>query len=121
MLIRLRPIATCLALAAVLGGGLVAPALHEAMHGLEHAQQVKAAAAQTDHIHTDGVGFTVSLDGAGLHAPCLLCAAPHAAPLVLRAPASVLAQSIRAMARPIAPATAGFAPLSIRGPPAVAS
>jgi hypothetical protein len=117
---RLRSLAACFALVALVGGGLVAPALHQAAHGLEYAHRAEAAAAQTDHVHTDDVGFTVSLDGHWPDEPCLLCVAPHAALLIGSAPAPIAADPIPAQARPIAPATAVLALLPIRGPPAVA-
>lgn len=120
MLPRFRSIAAVLALAAILGGGLVAPTVHRAMHGLEHAAASSAAAAQTDHVHTDGLGFTVSLGAHAVHVPCLLCVSPHAAPPVLAAPALASAPSLLVQARVIAPATAVLALLPIRGPPAVA-
>ena len=117
---RLRHIAACLALVALLGGGLVAPALHQTAHGLEHEHQAEAAAAQTDHVHTDGVGFTVSLDGLTLDEPCLQYVSPHTASSLLSPPAPVVAEPMPPQARPIGPATAVLALLPIRGPPAVA-
>lgn len=116
---RLRHIAACLALVALLGGGLVAPALHQASHGFEHAQHMEDLAAQTDHVHTDGVSFTVSLDGSGLD-PCLQYVSPHTAAPILSASALVVANPVPAQARPLGPATAVLALLPIRGPPATA-
>lgn len=120
MLSRFRHIAACLALVALISGGLVAPALHEALHGLEHAAEAAAAATQDDHVHADGVGFTVSLDDMAQHAPCLLCVSPHGAPPALSLSAFVPAVLIPDQARPIGPSTAALALLPIRGPPAVA-
>jgi hypothetical protein len=120
MSLRIRHISACLALIALIGGGLVAPALHHASHGLEHAHEVAAAAAQTDHVHTDGVGFTVSLDGLGLGEPCLQYVSPHTAPPLLATPVFVTAVPVPAQARPMGPATVVLALLPIRGPPAVA-
>ena len=120
MMPRLRPIAAFVALFALVGGGLVGPTLHRAAHGLEHAHHVEAIAAQTDHVHTDGIGCTVSLDGLDVHEPCLLCVSPQAWSPVVGAGASVSSQPIPAQARPVGPATAVLALLPIRGPPAVA-
>lgn len=120
MSLRLRHIAACLALVALLGGGLVAPTLHHAAHGLEHAHEAAAAAAQTDHVHADGVGFTVSLDGLGLGDPCLQYVSPHTATPILAASTFVTAVPVPAQARPLGPATVVLALLPIRGPPIVA-
>ena len=119
---RFRHIAACLALLALVGGSVVAPGLHQAAHGFEHAYAAAEAASQTDHVHTDGEGFTVSLDGAelGLH-PCLLClpqpkttAAPPATPTLFTS-----ASPFAAVAAQAAPAPAE-AHRPIRGPPTVA-
>ncbi len=119
---RFRHIAACLALLALVGGSVVAPGLHQAAHGIAHAHAADEAAAQTDHVHIDGEGFTVSLDGAdlGLH-PCLLCLPqPKTVAALSVAPASFAALQAfgpRAVQAVAAPAEAL---LPIRGPPAIA-
>lgn len=111
------------ALLAFVAGGLVGPAVHRAEHGLAHEDARQHVAAQTDHVHIEGVAaFTVSLDGiGGEHIHCTLClptkhwrAPVPATPLVLVNDRSFTPQ------RPVAPATVVLALLPIRGPPAVA-
>jgi len=119
---RFRHIAACLALLALVGGSVVAPGLHQAAHGIAHAHAADEAAAQTDHVHIDGEGFTVSLDGAdlGLH-PCLLCLPqPKSAAVLFVAPASFVTSEAfgPGAVRPTAAPAAALLP--IRGPPAIA-
>lgn len=122
MTTRFRPIAACLALFALVGGSVVAPGLHQAAHGIEHAHAADEAAAQTDHVHTDAASFTVSLDGAelGVH-PCLLCLPqPKTVAALPVAPTSFAALQTFGLAAPQAAVASPEAHLLIRGPPAVA-
>src|SRR5690606_34324477 len=117
-----RHIAACLALLALVGGSVVAPGLHQAARGIAHAPAADEAAAQTDHDHIDGEGFTGSLDGAdlGLH-PCLLCVPQPQAPRALFvSPASFVTSEAfgPGAVRPTAAPAAALLP--IRGPPAIA-
>lgn len=110
------------ALALFLGGGLAAPAVHRALHGLEYAQARHEAAAQTDHVHTDGTGLTVPLTGIDLaHDLCVLCLPKQdTGPSLPAAPSPFGADRAFASLRPLAPAMAARALLPIRGPPVVA-
>jgi hypothetical protein len=112
-----------LALLAFVAGGLVGPAVHRAEHGLAHEETRQHIAAQSDHVHVEGLAaFTASLDGlGGEHVHCVLCLPTKH----LRAPADP--GPVRYAAdwrfvpqRPVAPATVVLALLPIRGPPAVA-
>ena len=119
---RFRHIAACLALLALIGGSVVAPGLHQAAHGIEHAHAAHEAASQTDHVHSDGESFTVSLNGAelGLH-PCLLCLPQPKTVAALPATAAPLVAlqtfGLAAAQEATAPAEAHR---PIRGPPAIA-
>ena len=75
-------ISAAFALLAFVAGGLVGPVLHRAEHGLDHAAERQHIAAQTAHVHVDGIAaFTVSLDGLGdEHAHCMLCVPPKHVP-----------------------------------------
>ena len=119
----LRRISALLALAAFVAGGLVAPAVHRAAHGIEHAEIRQHIAAQTDHVHVEGVAaFTVSLDGLGSeHAHCTLCLpTQHGHAPIPALPLLVTTNRSFAPQHPAAPATVVLALLPIRGPPAVA-
>lgn len=120
---RLRRISAVFALLAFVAGGLVGPAVHRAEHGLAHEETRQHAAAQTDHVHIEGVAaFTVSLDGlGGEHVHCALCLPTKHWRAPLMAAPSVLVNDLSfAPQRPVAPATVVLALLPIRGPPAVA-
>lgn len=117
-----RHIAACLALFALVGGSVVAPGLHQAAHGIEHAHAAYEAASQTDHVHGDGESFTVSLDGAelGLH-PCLLCLPqPKSVAALPVTPAPFATLQAFAFVPTQELASAGEAHRPIRGPPAIA-
>jgi hypothetical protein len=116
-------ISASFALLAFVAGGLVGPAVHRAEHGLAHEETRQHVAAQTDHVHIDGVtAFTVPLDGlGGEHAHCALCLPTKhwRAPVPAAQPALAIDRAF-APQRPVAPATVVLALLPIRGPPAVA-
>lgn len=119
---RLRHIASCLGLVAILGGGLVAPALHRAAHGIEHAHHAAGAAAQTDHVHAEGTAFTVSLDGVEFgHDLCLLCLPqPKTTAAPLATPAHFATARTFAPAYEQTAASVAEALVPIRGPPTIA-
>lgn len=111
------------ALLAFVAGGLVGPAVHQAEHGLMHAETREHAAAQTDHVHVEGIeAFTVSLDGIGdEHVHCTLCLpTKHWRAPVPATPSVLVNDRSFAPQRPVAPATVVLALLPIRGPPTVA-
>ena len=116
-----RHVSALAALVAFLGGGLVAPVLHRAAHGIEHAHDRHAAATQTDHVHADGVGLTVPLEGFDApHDLCVLCLpkTSRAAALAV-APAPFAAEHAFASPHRAAPEALAQALLPIRGPPTV--
>lgn len=120
---RFHRISAVFALLAFAAGGLVGPAVHRAEHGIEHEETRRHVAAQTDHVHVEGVAvFSVSLDGlGGEHVHCTLCLPTKHLRVVLASAPSLFA-NVRSFApqRPVAPATVILALLPIRGPPAVA-
>ncbi|MEP0547173.1 MAG: hypothetical protein ABJF88_09580 [Rhodothermales bacterium] len=120
---RFHRISAVFALLAFAAGGLVGPAVHRAEHGLEHEETRRHIAAQTDHVHVEGVAvFSVSLEGlGGEHVPCALCLPTKhwRAPVPNALPGLINDRSF-APQRPVAPATVVLALLPIRGPPAVA-
>jgi hypothetical protein len=116
-------ISATFALLAFVVGGLVGPAVHRAEHGLAHEETRQHAAAQTDHVHVEGVAvFTVPLDGlGGEHLHCTLCLpTQHWRAPVPAAPSLFANDRSFAPQRPVAPATVALALLPIRGPPAIA-
>lgn len=116
-------ISAVFALLAFVAGGLVGPAVHRVEHGLAHEETRQHAAAQTDHVHVEGVAaFTVSLDGlGGEHIHCTLCLpTKHLRSDLPPAPSLFANDRSFAPQRPVAPATVVLALLPIRGPPAVA-
>lgn len=117
-----RHISALVALAAFLGGGLVAPALHRVAHGIEHEHARHEAATQTDHVHADGVGFTVPLEGIDVpHDLCVLCLPKTSrTPTLAVAPSPLAATQSFALLHRTAPMASVQVLLPIRGPPAVA-
>jgi len=120
---RTHRISAVFVLLAFVAGGLVGPAVHQAEHGLEHAETQEHIAAQTDHVHVEGVAvFSVSLDGlSGEHVHCTLCLpTKHWRAPIPAALSVVVNDRSFAPQRPVAPSTVVLALLPIRGPPAVA-
>ncbi|MDX1530960.1 MAG: hypothetical protein R3362_05485 [Rhodothermales bacterium] len=109
-----------LLLAAFAAGGLVAPAVHRAEHGLAHHERAAHAAAQADHVHADFTAFSEALTGLERHAPCFLCLpTPQAPALLPAAPAPFAAVQSAAPLLPARPAGLSSPLRPIRGPPAV--
>ena len=120
-MLPIRRISAVLALVAFLGGGLVAPVLHRAAHGVEHAEARHAAATQTDHVHADGTGLTVPLEGVALgHDLCVLCLPKTSqTPTLAVAPSPFAAEHVFALPPRTTPTVSAQALRPIRGPPAV--
>ncbi len=106
-------------LAAFAAGGVVAPAVHHAEHGLAHAERAEAAAAHTAHVHADEAAFTEALPhGLTEHGLCIVCAPrPLVETWLAEAPAPAVAEAPSLYTAPVTFGTTSRAACSIRGPP----